>query len=151
MNPGPGPSVPPSDASGSLSIKYLAAAACCLFGTILVALGWQWEPIGTRKAGRVMFVERHSPWSPSNPERPYNTESIGGGDDEHGSSYNYAAAYQFLGQYYEMSRLSEGDAIDDKTLSACDVLVIKIPRVRYDAGGSPGGGNASSRPAEDCS
>ena len=55
-----------ADAAGSLSVKYLAAAACCLFGTILVALGWQWEPIGTRKAGRVMIVEKHSPWSPSN-------------------------------------------------------------------------------------
>ena len=117
------------DASGSLSVKYLAAAACCLFGAILVALGWQWEPIGTRKAGRVMFVEKHSPWSPS--DRPYDTEILGGGDDEHSSSYNYAAAYQYLGQYYEMSRLNEGDAIDDKTLSACDVLVIKIPRVRF--------------------
>ena len=118
------------DASGSLSVKYLAAAACCLFGTILVAIGLQWEPIGTRKAGRVMIVERHSPWSPSNPA-PYNTEFLGGGDDEHGSSYNYAAAYQYLGQYYEMSRLNEEDAIDEKTLSACDVLVIKIPRFRF--------------------
>ncbi|MGO9115182.1 MAG: DUF4350 domain-containing protein [Thermoguttaceae bacterium] len=117
------------DAAASLSVKYLAAAACCLFGAILVALGLQWEPIGTRKAGRVMIVERHSPWSPSN--HPYNTEVLGGGDDEHGSSYNYAAAYQYLSQYYEMSRLNEDDAIDEKTLSACDVLVIKIPRVRY--------------------
>ena len=30
-----------------------------------------------------------------------------------------------------MSRLNEADAIDEKTLSACDVLVIKIPRVRF--------------------
>ena len=119
------------DTSGSLSVKYLAAAACCLFGTILVALGLQWEPIGTRKAGRVMIVEKHSPWSPSNPKHPYDTEFIGGGDDEHGSSYNYAAAYQYLSQYYEMSRLNEEDAIDEKTLSACDVLVIKIPRFRF--------------------
>ena len=89
----------------------------------------QWEPIGARKAGRVMIVEKHSPWSPSNP--PYNTEFLGGGVDEHGSSYNYAAAYQYLSQYYEMSRLNEEDAIDEKTLSACDVLVIKIPRVRF--------------------
>ena len=93
--------------------------------------GLQWEPIGTRKKGRVMIVEKHSPWSPSNPTPPYDTEFIGGGDDEHGSSYNYAAAYQYLSQYYEMSRLDEEDAIDEKTLSACDVLVIKIPRIRY--------------------
>ncbi len=120
-----------SNASGSLSVKYLAAAACCLFGAILVALGLQWEPMGTRKAGRVMIVEKHSPWSPFNPEHPYDTEFIGGGDDEHGSSYNYAAAYRYLRQYYEMSCLTEKDPIDGKTLSACDVLVIKIPRVRF--------------------
>ena len=131
--PSPGHAAPifRLDASGSLSVKYLAAAACCLFGTILVAIGLQWEPVGTRQKGRVMFVEKHSPWSPSNPKHPYDTEFIGGGDDEHGSSYNYAAAYQYLGQYYEMSRLTEEDAIDEKTLSACDVLVIKIPRDRY--------------------
>ena len=75
--------VPPSfrpDTAGSLSVNYLAAAACCLFGAILVALGLQWEPIGTRKAGRVMIVEKHSPWSPS--DFPYNTEVLGGGPDE---------------------------------------------------------------------
>ena len=58
----------------------LAAATCCLFGAFLVALGWQWEPIGARKAGRVMIVEKHSPWSPS--DFPYNTEVLGGGVDE---------------------------------------------------------------------
>jgi hypothetical protein len=117
------------DRAGSLSVKYLAAAACCLFGAILIALGLQCEPIGARKGGRVMFVEKHSPWSPSN--APFNTEALGGGDDEHGTSYNYAAAYQYLSQYYEMSRINESDLIDAATLSECDVLVIKIPRVRY--------------------
>jgi hypothetical protein len=129
-SPLPAPCSPLStDTSRSLSVNYLAAAACCLFGAMLVALGLQWEPIGTRKAGRVMIVEKHSPWSPSN--TPFNTEFIGGGGDEHGSSYTYSAAYQYLGQYYEMSRLNEEDAIDAKTLSACDVLVIKIPRSRF--------------------
>ncbi|MGA2254676.1 MAG: DUF4350 domain-containing protein, partial [Thermoguttaceae bacterium] len=129
LNPRPHVPIFRRDASESLAVKFLAAATCCLFGTILVALGLQWEPIGTRKAGRVMIVEKHSPWSPS--KFPFNTEVLGGGDDEHGSSYNYAAAYQYLSQYYEMSRLNEGDPIDEKTLSACDVLVIKIPRFRY--------------------
>jgi len=118
-------------ASESLSVRYLAAAACCLFGAMLLAIALQWEPIGTRKAGRVMIVEKHSPWSPSQP--PYDIDVLGGGDDEHGSSYNYAAAYQYLGQFYEMSRLNEEDAIDESKLSTCDVLVIKIPRVRYTA------------------
>ena len=129
VNPRPRAPIFQPDTSLSLSVKYLAAAACCLFGTILVAFGLQWEPIGSRKTGRVMIVEKHSPWSPS--DRPYNTEFLGGGDDERGSSYNYSAAYQYLSQYYEMSRLNEEDAIDENTLSGCDVLVIKIPRVRY--------------------
>jgi hypothetical protein len=114
-----------------LSVKYLAAAACCLFGTILLALGWQWEPIGARKAGRVMVVEKHSPWSPSS--FPYNTEILGGGLDEKSSTYNYAAAFEYLSQYYEMSRLNEADPIDENALSACDVLVIKIPKVPFQA------------------
>jgi hypothetical protein len=117
------------DTASSLTVKYLAAAACCLFGAILIALGLQCEPIGARKAGRVMIVEKHSPWSPS--QMPFNTEDLGGGDDERSTSYNYAAAYQYLSQYYEMSRLNESDAIDAQTLAGCDVLVIKIPRVRY--------------------
>ena len=69
-----------ADTTGSLSVSYLAAATCCLFGAILVALGLQWEPIGARKAGRVKIVEKHSPWSPS--DFPYNTEVLGGGPDE---------------------------------------------------------------------
>jgi hypothetical protein len=118
-----------TDSPGSLSVTYLAAAACCLFGTILVALGLQWEPIGTRKAGRVMIVEKHSPWSPS--DFPFDKDHLGGGDDENGSSYNYAAAYKYLGQYYDMSRLKEEDPLDDQALEGCDVLVIKIPRYPF--------------------
>ena len=45
--------------------------------------------------------------------------------------YNYAAIYNYLGQYYQMSRLQENDKIDDQTLSKCDVLIIKIPTARY--------------------
>ena len=47
------------------------------------------------------------------------------------SGYNYAAIYDYLGQYYQMSRLLEKDKIDDETLGKCDVLVIKIPTARY--------------------
>ena len=80
-----------------------------------------------------MFVEKHSPWSPSNPKHPYDTEFIGGGDDERGSSYNYAAACRYLNQYYEMlPPLKENDAIDEPTLSKCDVLIIKIPKDRFE-------------------
>jgi len=117
------------DTFRSSSIKCLAAAASCLFGAILVAVGLQWEPVGARMAGRVMIVERHAPWSPS--DRPYDTESFGGGTDEGSFSYAYSVAYDYLSQYYDMSRLNESDAIDDRTLAGCDVLVIKMPGARY--------------------
>ena len=69
-----------------------------------MAVGLQWEPAGTRKAGRVKFVERHSPWSPS--DRPYDTEHFGGGVDEGSFSYTYTVAYNYLSQYFDMSRLT---------------------------------------------
>ncbi len=119
------PLTPDSSLLAPFSAKYLAAAVCCVFGAALLAVGLQWEPAGTRKAGRVKFVERHAPWSPS--DRPYDTEHFGGGVDENSVSYTYTVAYNYLGQYFDMSRLRENDAIDDKTLADCDVLVIKTP------------------------
>ena len=123
-----GPAIGPHT-SRPVPATYLSAAACCLFGAILLAVGLHWEPAGKRKAGRVMFVERHSPWSPS--DRPYDTEHFGGGNEENSISYTYSVAYKYLSQYFEMSRLNERDAIDDRTLAGCDVLVIKMPKFRY--------------------
>lgn len=117
-----------SDTTRAVLATYLSAAACCLFGAILLAVGLHWEPAGKRKTGRVMFVERHAPWYAS--DRPYDTEHFGGGDEENSIGYSYSVAYEYLSQYYEMSRLQESDAIDDKTLAGCDVLVIKTPKFR---------------------
>jgi hypothetical protein len=94
----------------------------------LLATGLQWQPAGTRRQGRVMWVDRHSTWEPT--DRPYDTRSYGG-DEEHSTSYTYTLAYQYLGQFYAMSRLREPDAVDDQTLGQCDVLVIKVPTARY--------------------
>jgi len=97
-----------------------------LFGLagMLAAVGLWLEPVGERKSGRVMFVERHSEWEPS--DHPYDTEAYG-----EMASYNYKAAYDYLGQYYRMSRLLESERIDDRRLAECDVLVIKTPTARY--------------------
>ncbi|MGD0899355.1 MAG: DUF4350 domain-containing protein, partial [Thermoguttaceae bacterium] len=103
------------------NLLLLAAAA-------LLAVGLQWEPAGTRKQGRVAWVDRHSTWSPT--DRPYDTKSYGGGED-HWASYAYTLAYQYLGQFYAMSRIGEGDKIDSRTLSDCDVLIISVPTARY--------------------
>ena len=100
------------------------AVALVLAGAALLAVAGQLDPVGTRKAGRVKFVERHSTWSPTT--RPYDTATYG-----EAASYNYAAAYRWLGQFFTMSQLLESDKIDDATLAGCNVLVIKLPSVRY--------------------
>ena len=69
-------------------------------------------------------MERHSTWSPST--GTYDTKMYG----EKGS-YNYAAMYDYCGQFFTMSRLLEAQPINDETLSQCDVLMIKTPTARY--------------------
>lgn len=100
-------------------------------GLLLVAAGaavlvcvWFWAPLGTPKPGRVMIVERHSTWEPTT--EPYGTSVYG-----EAGSYNYAAAYDYCQQYFQMSRLLESDRLDRETLRSCDVLVIKTPTERY--------------------
>jgi hypothetical protein len=93
-------------------------------GVALLVFLLHWEPVGQSKPGRVMIVERHSTWEPTT--EPYGTRVYG-----EAGSYNYAAAYDYCGQYFQMSRLLESDAIDDQALSQCDVLVIKTPTARY--------------------
>ncbi len=105
--------------------RRLAAGmgAICLSVT-LVSVLVHWDPVGRPKDGRVMFVERHSEWEPT--DRPYDTESYG-----EGPSYSYTRIYDYCAQYFQTSRLLEADRIDDATLAECDVLVIKTPTARY--------------------
>ena len=107
-------------ARGGFGVPLLLIAA----GTGLAAFLWYWEPVGQPQAGRIMIVERHSTWEPT--MTPYGTTVYG-----EAGSYNYAAAYDYCGQYFQMSRLLETEAIDDATLARCDVLVIKTPTSRY--------------------
>jgi len=109
-----------------------AAAGLVILGAAILTAAVHYDPVGSPscdpdgqpRRGRVMVVERHSEWEPTT--RPYDTTWFG-----HDSGYNYAAVYDYLGQYFEMSRLLESDAIDEKTLAKCDVLVIKTPTARY--------------------
>ena len=89
-------------------------------GTVLLSI----EPIGSPKAGRVVFVERHSEWEPT--DRAYDTESFG-----HDPSYSYTCIYDYCGQYFDVSRIQEEEKIDTARLSVCDVLVIKTPTAPY--------------------
>ncbi|MBN2476864.1 MAG: hypothetical protein JXB62_19815 [Pirellulales bacterium] len=95
-----------------------------MLAVAVLTWGVAWDPVGTRKAGRVMVVERHSTWEPTS--KPYDTTWYG-----HDCGYNYAALYDYCGQYYQMSRLSESEKIDRRRLDQCDVLVIKTPTARY--------------------
>jgi hypothetical protein len=115
------PAPTPRKASGK---SDALAATLVLLGAAVLAVAVYWTPTGTRKTGRIMWVERHSTWSPTT--HPYDTKVFG-----EAGSYNYAAAYRYLGRFYKTSQLLESDKIDDATLSRCDVLVIKIPDIRY--------------------
>jgi hypothetical protein len=106
--------------------RYAAAAALALLAAATLSAAIEWDPVGKRKAGRVMVVERHSTWEPTT--RPYDTTWYG-----EPSGYNYAVMYDTLGQFYQMSRLVEAEKIDDDALSQCDVLIIKTPTARYTA------------------
>lgn len=107
--------------------SYPAALALFACAVATVSFLFQWEPVGRRKAGRVMFVERHSTWEPT--DLPYDKEHFG-----HDPSYSYNKIYDYCSQYYQMSRLEESDAIDHAKLSECDVLVVKIPTGRFSPG-----------------
>jgi hypothetical protein len=100
--------------AGGLALLALAAA--------LLAAGLYWDPVGQRKAGRVLVDEHHSTWEPT--QRPFDTEWYG-----HDAGYNYACIYDYASRFYDMSRLT--NRIDDAALSECDVLILKVPTSAY--------------------
>lgn len=114
---------PPAWLGGKAAVVAPVAALLGV-AAALATLAVGWAPVGTRLAGRVRVVERHSTWEPTT--RPYDTTWYG-----ELAGYNYAAVYDYLGQYYAMSRLLESQPIDEKSLADCDVLVIKTPTERY--------------------
>jgi hypothetical protein len=116
-----GPTEQPSQTSNRRLLTDLLLVGA---GVASVAFLVQWDPVGRAQSARIMVVERHSTWEPTT--IPYRTSVYG-----EAGSYNYAAAFEYCGQYFEMSRLLESDTIDDQALSACDVLVIKTPTARY--------------------
>jgi len=111
-------------AAGARLNEPVFAAGLIAVAIALFTAAIYWDPVGERKDGRVLVVERHSTWEPTT--RPYDTTWFG-----EPSGYNYAAIYDYLGQFFEMSRLLESDKIDDAALKKCDVLVVKTPTARY--------------------
>ncbi len=118
------PAVPSGSQSGKRRWSYGVAIGLVAGGAAVFVMVLSWDPIGSRKPGRVMVVERHSTWEPTT--RPYDTRTYG-----ESASYTYSAIYDYCSRFFEMSRLLESDRIDDERLSRCDVLVIKTPTAPY--------------------
>ncbi len=103
---------------------YPLALALAALSLALLTVVWTWQPVGSRKQGRVMFVEKHSQWEPSNAS--YDKQSYG-----EPASYTYSLIYDYFSHYFEMSRLMESETIDSDRLQDCDVLILKIPTARF--------------------
>jgi len=88
----------------------------------MITIGLFVNPVGLRKAGRVMVDEFHSSWEPT--QRPFDTTWYG-----HEAGYNYACIYDYASRFYEMSRLT--NRIDDAALRNCDVMILKVPTSSY--------------------
>ncbi|NLS97739.1 MAG: hypothetical protein GXX96_36830 [Planctomycetaceae bacterium] len=104
--------------------KRVVAAAAAVVAVGLATTLLVIDPVGSPRGGRVVFVERHSDWEPT--DRAYDTESFG-----HDPSYSYTAIYRYCEQYFDVSRLQDDEKIDTARLADCDVLVIKTPTEPY--------------------
>ncbi|MFZ5831929.1 MAG: hypothetical protein ACOY3P_17735, partial [Planctomycetota bacterium] len=107
-----GPTARPVPVTGLLQYG-VAAMGLIVLASASLAAGMLLVQVGQRKAGRVMIVERHSDWEPTT--RKYDTTWYG-----ELSGYNYGLLYDYLGQYYQMSRLQPEQPIDKSTLAGCD-------------------------------
>ncbi len=122
----------------AVALAFLAALA--LAGSLF------WNPVGERKAGRVIFDESHSEWEST--ERPYDTEwygkdkTLGLGQK---SAYNYAVLYDYVSRFYNVSRLGSQlpdprtgkktrTKVTDEALKDCDVFIVKCVTQRYGRG-----------------
>jgi hypothetical protein len=111
----------PEPAKLSLPAGWATCALVALAAAVLTAAVC-WDPVGTRKQGRVIF-EEYNPdpekvWERT--DKPFDTEWYG-----HLSGYNYYCIYDYCSRFYDVSRLTE--PITDRRLEACDVLIVKVP------------------------
>jgi hypothetical protein len=123
VSPGlrPGLGQTPSDRVVPLWRRALAGGLVCAAAAALTA-AVLWDPVGTRKEGRVIFEEFNPDpdkvWERT--DKPFDTKWYG-----HDSGYTYYCIYDYLGHHYDASRLTR--QIDDDALRDCDVLVLKTP------------------------
>ncbi|MCX5682262.1 MAG: hypothetical protein NT049_01065, partial [Planctomycetota bacterium] len=112
---------PEASASPGLVRRWAAVMLALAAGAVLVCAA-TWDPVGERKAGRVLVDEGHSRWERT--DRPFDTAWYG-----RLAGYNYYCIYDYLSRFYDMGRLT--GPVGDDTLAACDVLVVKVPTSRY--------------------
>jgi hypothetical protein len=113
--------LPMAHGEGTGRVLRLVAPATVALAVALLTIAVVYDPVGVRKAGRVVVDEYHSKWEPTT--RPFDTTWYG-----HDSGYNYAAIYDYSSRFYDMSRLT--GPIDDAALAKCDVFILKCPTSR---------------------
>jgi hypothetical protein len=102
--------------------KRIGAIVLLFTGSFILIMGLLLDTPGRRKQGRVMVDEFHSTWEPT--DKPFDTNWYG-----HDSGYNYYCIYDYCSRFYDMSRLNT--SLDDAAVRNCDVLVVKVPTLRY--------------------
>lgn len=122
----PARTAPATAPAAAIGRRRIAAVGLWAAAAMLITAGLFWDPVGTRKQGRLMVDEAHGTmkdgkivtWEPTG--RPMDTTWYG-----HLSGYNYACIYDYLSRFYRTSRITE--PITDSLLKKCDVLMIKTP------------------------
>ena len=131
VRPADGTDGPPPAGPARPKWQPAAAAGVALAAVAALTAAVVWDPVGTRKGGRVLVDEFRSqlPWptksfDTTRTDKPFDTEWYG-----HASAYNYACMYDYSSRFYAMSRLRK--PLNSDVLRACDVLVLKVPSGSY--------------------
>jgi hypothetical protein len=103
-----------------------AAALLVLAGAAIFSAGIFWDPVGSRKEGRVVIEEYHpegdKQWERT--DKPFDTTWYG-----HESGYTYYCIYDYLTRFYDVIRRTE--RLSEAALEDCDVLIVKVPTRPY--------------------
>lgn len=116
----------PHDLSMPSARRRIGAVALVSAGVGLLTAAIVWDPVGSRKAGRVVIEEYHpegdKQWERT--DKPFDTTWYG-----HLSGYNYYCIYDYMTRYYDVVRRTE--PLNDAALADCDVLIVKVPTRPY--------------------
>lgn len=74
-----------------------------------------YDPVGTRKEGRIIVDEYHTRWEPT--QIPFDQKVYG-----HDSGYNYAAIYDYSSRFYKVARLLAPGVLDGRNPRSTEPL-----------------------------